>query len=533
VLVDKVSYGDDYPWPVEADGTGDSLQRRQPNYYGNDPVNWKSLSPTAGRANVAGSDYTDADADGLPDSWEAANGLSSGNAADAAQDSDGDGRSNTEEYFDGTNPQSAVSKIEMPVFTAHPQTQDALPGGNVAMSVTASGTAPLHYQWRFDGLPLADETNATLNLTSVVGANSGLYDVVVWNTAGFAASQGARLTVLIPPNITQQPVQQVVNPGQTATFTVAANGTGPIRYQWQRNGVDLAGATASTLTINNAQLGNEGEYRVLVTDDITTIPSTGTRLIVRVAPIILVPPVGETNSVGANVTFSVMASGSVPMHFQWRKGSQPLTNIMLLTTNCSFTLYNIQTNDAAFYRVVITNSANASPGVPSGQVPLVVLTTPIITAQPQNTDVLPGGNANFSVTASGAGPLGYQWQFNGADLGGQTASSLSVNGVQSANEGYYKVRVTNASGFTDSQAALLTILVEPQLHEIEMLSNGAARMKLSGNTNRSYSVEVSSNLTNWTGLTNLFYTNGLMPFIDSTSLGGGTSNRFYRVRLGQ
>src|SRR4030095_14932650 len=107
VLVDQVDYDDTFPWPLEPDGSGSSLQRRRPYAYGNDPVNWDSGAPTPGRPNVAGSSFTDADADGLSDNWEAANGLSSSNAADANTDADGDGRTNWEEFLDGTNPQSA------------------------------------------------------------------------------------------------------------------------------------------------------------------------------------------------------------------------------------------------------------------------------------------------------------------------------------------------------------------------------------------------------------------------------------------
>ena len=59
--------------------------------------------------------------------------------------------------------------------------------------------------------------------------------------------------------------------------------------------------------------------------------------------------------------------------------------------------------------------------------------------------------------------------------------------------------------------------------------NGSASMRVSGTTNRTYAIETSSTLSNWTTLTNFFYTNGLMPFIDPTT--SGVSNRFYRARV--
>jgi hypothetical protein len=445
VLVDRVDYADDYPWPPEADGTGASLQRRRPDRYGNDPVNWKTLGPTAGRANVAGSDYTDNDSDGLPDSWEQANGLSPGTPADATLDSDGDGANNSAEYLDGTNPFSAGSVITAPSITTQPQSQTVIPGGSATFSVAATngGAGALNVRWRFNGLPIPGETNFSLVVIGAGPTSSGFYSAVVWNSAGFALSQSAKLTVNIPPSITLQPQPQAVNPGQTAMFSVAANGTGSVRYQWRFNGMDIAGATGSTLTIPNAQLGDEGEYSALVNDDAASISSAVVRLMVRVLPTILIPPQSVTNTVGSTVTFSVKCSGSVPMAFFWRKGAIPIVTNILYTTNDSLTLSNIQLTDSGTYRVIITNSAIAS---------------------------------------------------------------LS----------------TNATAF-------LQVLLPVRLQEMQVLGDGSARMKLSGSTNRSYAVEMSSNLTNWTTLTNLFYTNGLMPFIDASAVGATT--RFYRARL--
>jgi hypothetical protein len=70
VLMDQVDYDDAFPWPLEADGSGSSLQRRRPYRYGNDPMNWEAAGPTPGRPNVVASTFTDADSDGISDDWE-------------------------------------------------------------------------------------------------------------------------------------------------------------------------------------------------------------------------------------------------------------------------------------------------------------------------------------------------------------------------------------------------------------------------------------------------------------------------------
>jgi hypothetical protein len=110
LLVDRVSYSSAFPWPTNADGTGLSLQRIQAQAYGNEPLNWRSSTPTAGRANDA--QNPDANGDGLPDAWQSA-WFGSASAPEAAPgaDPDTDGLTNLQEYGAGTDPTSGQSTL--------------------------------------------------------------------------------------------------------------------------------------------------------------------------------------------------------------------------------------------------------------------------------------------------------------------------------------------------------------------------------------------------------------------------------------
>src|SRR5207249_7422659 len=100
-----------------------------------------------------------------------------------------------------------------PAITLQPQSLIVTQGVNATFSVTATGSAPLGYQWRFNGTNLAGATASNYARNSAQAADAGNYSVVVSNAAGSLTSSNAALTVLVPPTITSQPQSQIVNQG--------------------------------------------------------------------------------------------------------------------------------------------------------------------------------------------------------------------------------------------------------------------------------------------------------------------------------
>jgi Leucine-rich repeat (LRR) protein len=136
-----------------------------------------------------------------------------------------------------------------PVITAQPFNQTNLAGTAAGFTVTASGYAPLRYQWQFNGANSAGETNASLIIDPVQLTNTGQYRVIVTNTAGSVTSLTATLTVWVPPVITAQPQNVTTAAGSTANYGVTAFGVPSLTYQWRLNGKDLPGVTTSALSI--------------------------------------------------------------------------------------------------------------------------------------------------------------------------------------------------------------------------------------------------------------------------------------------
>jgi hypothetical protein len=171
-------------------------------------------------------------------------------------------------------------------------------------------------------------------------------------------------------------------------------------------------------------------------------------------PAIAVQPLGQTNSVGATISFSVAATGSGTLNYQWLFNG---TNISGATGN-PYTLANAQLTNNGGYSVSITNNFGSLTS--SVAALLVTNAPPAITSQPQNQTVIAGQTATFNVNAIGTPPLNYQWLFNGTNpVAGATTNPFSIANVQTTNAGNYSVIITNLSGSVTSSAASLAIVL--------------------------------------------------------------------------
>jgi hypothetical protein len=183
---------------------------------------------------------------------------------------------------------AAMLVVQYPPFiVTEPQPATAVRDLTAMFSVTAGGTAPFNYEWRFNGASIPGATNSSLLISPVRTNDAGLYSVRVNNTAGSVLSASAPLTVLIPATITQQPTNRTVSLTTTmtnVTFTVGAVGTGTLLYQWKFNGNDIPWATGPMLTLTNVQTSDAGQYRVVVTDSIGSAMSSNAVLTVLVVP---------------------------------------------------------------------------------------------------------------------------------------------------------------------------------------------------------------------------------------------------------
>src|SRR5579862_2776984 len=308
-----------------------------------------------------------------------------------------------------------------PSITSQPASRTVTAGQPATFSVTATGTAPLTYQWKKNGADISGATTAAYTTPSAAASDTNAkFTVTVTNSVSSATSNTATLTVNVPPSITTQPASRTINAGQTATFSVAATGTGTLTYQWKKNGAAISGATSSSYTTPATVASDNGaSFTVTVTGTSGNVTSNAATLTVSVpntAPSISTQPASKSVIAGQTATFSITATGTAPMTYQWNKGATAITG----ATAASYTTPATTTADSgAQFTVTVTNSAGK---ITSSAATLTVTAATATLSASQSalnfssinigsSSVLPvnftnGGNSNVTisnVTLSGAG----------------------------------------------------------------------------------------------------------------------------------
>ncbi len=190
-------------------------------------------------------------------------------------------------------PELCVNKA--PAIEQHPSNQIVAPGGTARFALVVNGSSPLGYRWQRNNVNLNDGghysgcATRTLTITGADGSDAASYRCVVTNLFGTTNSGSATLTVTnmaVPPIITIQPTNRTVTPGGTAIFSVAAFGSEPLGYRWQKNNSNLnngghySGSTTPTLTISNADQNDAANYRCVVTNTYGATNSATAALVV-------------------------------------------------------------------------------------------------------------------------------------------------------------------------------------------------------------------------------------------------------------
>ena len=318
-------------------------------------------------------------------------------------------------------------------------------------SVTATGTAPLSFQWNKGSTPISGATGASYTTPATTTAdNNTTYTVTVTNSLGSVTSTpAATLTTVAAAAvaITTQPQSQVAYVGQSVTLSVAATGSPSLGYQWNLKGTPIAGATGATyttpvLTAND----NNDSFTVTVTNPVNSVTSNAAVLTVdaAVAPAITQQPVSVAALANDPASFTVVVSGSSPFTYQWQ-----LNGANLLGANsASYSIFQVNQTNTGNYTVVVSNAAGtvtsaaatltiAPPGVD------LALNQPATSSSAQNAGLAAPNVDDGSLTTRWASATGVDPSWVEIDLGKPTPFNTVVLYWENAYAIQYQIQYSN------------------------------------------------------------------------------------------
>ncbi len=197
--------------------------------------------------------------------------------------------------------------------------------------------------------------------TSLILAALALTGLMIFNASCAGTTGGNHPLNPVAPTITQQPQNQSVNSGQTATFSVTTTGTAPLNYQWYQGTTAIGGAMSSSYTTPTTNQTNSGEtFYVTVSNSAGSVTSSTATLTVNsgtTKPSITQQPQNQTVNVEQTATFSVTATGTAPLTYQWYQGT---TAIGGATSSDYTTPTTTQANSGETFYVTVSNSAGTA-----------------------------------------------------------------------------------------------------------------------------------------------------------------------------
>jgi poly(3-hydroxybutyrate) depolymerase len=363
--------------------------------------------------------------------------------------------------------QFLTSTQASPQIVSQPVNNTQISGQPASFWVAATGSAPLSYQWQKNGEDIPGATaNWYTQPATTTADNGATFRAKVSNDSGSVISASAALKVIAAPagpTILTQPADQTVTAGQPVTFMVAATDTPPPSYQWKKNGVNIPGATAASLTLPAAISPDCGaSFSVVVTNSAGSVTSTGATLTVipaSGAPILLTNPVRARVLVGQTGSFSVNAWSESPMNYQWQKGNGTgnMTDIASANEAIYTTPLTTLADHTTLFRCVVSNADGNATSASEMLFVTVAPTAPAKISSAITASAQVGVAFAYAITSSGGTtPLTYSASPLPPGLSVDTDSGV-ISGTP-VETGTTKITI-DASNGAGSKSAILTLTV--------------------------------------------------------------------------
>ena len=343
--------------------------------------------------------------------------------------------SNTAGSIGNSNPFDVLPTNQSPVITTQPATQTIITGVTASLTVSLYATPTLHYQWRFNGIDLVNETNAVLTLHGTTFTHSGDYTVVVSNRFGSTTSSVATLTVLAEFYDNFEPGIHLLQWSSLSSNVLATNYGG------------------SVSGVNSLWFGGDGP-RYAQSRSLDTIPGGAIFFDLRIASGRVSP--WESASLPWE---GIVLEYSVDDGAHWVEIARCETNVYTEWTRFAENIPGAaQSSNTRFRWRQLANSGGNYDHWALDDVEFVNGTRgPIVRRQPAARQVIEGASTIFTLGVSGSLPLLYQWQRDGTNLVDATNATLVISSAKTNDVGSYSVVVANSFGSVTSTAVALVV----------------------------------------------------------------------------
>jgi hypothetical protein len=245
--------------------------------------------------------------------------------------------------------------INFPLITKHPQSQRISAGESLELSVEASGTPPLYYQWYKDGEPIANAISSELTIPNVTELDSGLYTVTVANAIGSVTSSPARVTVKgwVPVTEIYLSKPLFVQEAGEFYFIFEVEGASVFEIEGSLDGVHWAKAEYTIETDGRVKVPALQKYIFY-----RAVAESGS---IELPPEIISFSADMELLVGESLELAVEVSGAPPLYYQWYKDGEPIANAI----SSELTIPNVTELDSGLYTVVVANAIGSVTSSPA------------------------------------------------------------------------------------------------------------------------------------------------------------------------
>ncbi len=448
--------------------------------------------------------------------------------------------------------------VPAPAISTHPLSQTVIAGSTVILSVAATVNPPVAYQWRHNGNPIADATNAVLTL-QVTEASAGDYDVVIRDEGGEIVSNAAVLTVL--PALPSDPAESL-RYGLTVHFPFDEDFSSST-FGFEGTPVNGAGISTDArlgegaLSLEQASQQYVRVDQQVIADGTTTYSvagwfkvtgGAGRRFLWETFPNYAIST--EITPAGTLKAFSQLADNSgpnadtfiTPFEHEWHHAAVTFDSAAGVASiyfdgvkvdvpyvlpqgvgtaaTAGFNIGTYRSANDRFFEGLIDDVAVWSRVLSESEIawlaegnvvppPLEAETDPIvITLQPEDVSAPVGGTAFLQVAATGTPPLVVRWQRDGVDIPGATGERLVLGDLKSADAGDYMAIIADSQKSATSRVARVEV--------VELPASPEDSVRIGLNASWSFDVDFSSS----------------SPAHDGTPMGGASISADARIGAG-